>query len=92
VENQHKYITGYRDLNKDEIREMNDIKELGNTVGNLINNIAIASSKLVEENVKDPDKFKHELQQSQRWINIARTHMQQGFMALTRAIARPESF
>lgn len=28
----------------------------------------------------------------QRWVAIARTHLQQGFMALTRAVARPESF
>lgn len=27
-----------------------------------------------------------------RWVSIARTHLQQGFMALTRAIARPTSF
>lgn len=28
----------------------------------------------------------------QRWISIARTHLQQGFMALTRAIAKPDFF
>jgi len=28
----------------------------------------------------------------QRWVAIARTELQQGFMALTRAVARPESF
>lgn len=28
----------------------------------------------------------------QRWFNIGRTHMQQGLMALTRAIARPTTF
>lgn len=27
-----------------------------------------------------------------RWQSIARTHLQQGFMALTRAIARPTTF
>lgn len=26
-----------------------------------------------------------------RWVSIARTHFQQGFMALTRAVTRPES-
>lgn len=28
----------------------------------------------------------------QRWVAIARTELQQGFMALTHAVARPESF
>jgi len=28
----------------------------------------------------------------QRWVSIGKTHLQQGFMALTRAIAKPESF
>lgn len=28
----------------------------------------------------------------QRWVAIARTELQQGFMALTRAVARPDSF
>lgn len=27
-----------------------------------------------------------------RWVNIARTQLQQGFMALIRGIARPETF
>jgi len=28
----------------------------------------------------------------QRWVSIGRTHLQQGIMALVRAIAKPESF
>lgn len=28
----------------------------------------------------------------QRWVSIARTQLQQGFMALTRAIAQPTTF
>lgn len=27
-----------------------------------------------------------------RWVNIAKTHLQQGFMAATRAVAQPNSF
>ena len=27
-----------------------------------------------------------------RWVAIARTHLQEGFMALTRAIAKPTTF
>lgn len=28
----------------------------------------------------------------QRWVSIAKTHLQQGFMAAVRAVAQPESF
>ena len=28
----------------------------------------------------------------QRWVSIGETHLQQGMMALTRAIAKPENF
>jgi hypothetical protein len=27
----------------------------------------------------------------QRWVNIARTHLQEGFSALVRAVARPDN-
>lgn len=27
-----------------------------------------------------------------RWVSIAKTHLQQGFMALTRAVAQPDFF
>lgn len=29
---------------------------------------------------------------SDRWVSIGKTHLQQGLMALTRAVARPTSF
>lgn len=28
----------------------------------------------------------------QRWVSIGRTHLQQGLMALTRAVAKPTNF
>ena len=28
----------------------------------------------------------------QRWLAIGKTHLQQGFMALTRSVAKPEGF
>lgn len=31
-------------------------------------------------------------QVDQRWVSIAQTHLQQGFMALIRAVAQPDSF
>ena len=74
MENQHKMITGYRDLTQDEINLMNMVKGLAAKAG--------AELEIVN-NASDIDK---------RWVAIARTHLQEGFMALTRAIARPTSF
>lgn len=37
-------------------------------------------------------KMKENANLDQRWVAIAETHLQQGIMAATRAIARPEGF
>lgn len=74
MENQHRKITGYRELSQKEINLMNDIKEQGNNMGLALD----ATSKISGVD--------------QRWISIARTHMQQGLMAWVRAITRPDSF
>jgi hypothetical protein len=36
MKDQHKKITGYRDLSQIEINAMNNVKELGNEIGKLI--------------------------------------------------------
>lgn len=76
MDNQHKKIDGYRDLSQDEISRMNHIKGIGKEVGEYI--------KTLEENaVLNVDK---------RWLAIAKTDLQKGFMSLVRAIARPTTF
>ena len=74
MENQHKQITGYRDLSQDEIAKMNRIKALAAEVGALVVDLT-ADTTL-----------------DQRWVSIGRTELQQGFMALTRAVAQPSTF
>lgn len=74
MENQHRQITGYRELNQEEIDLMNMVKGLAAKAG--------AELEIVNAH---PDSDK-------RWVSIARTHLQEGFMALTRAIAKPTSF
>jgi hypothetical protein len=76
MENQHRKITGYRELNQAEIDLMNEIKAFGVQVGELILRVEIAGSV-----VADP-----------RWVGIAKTNLQQGLMALTRAVTKPEFF
>lgn len=74
VDNQHKKITGYRDLTQEEIDLMNRVKVLANGCRNILEEIQADA---------DPDM---------RWLAIGKTDLQKGFMAVTRSIAKPESF
>lgn len=74
MDNQHRLITGYRELSQDEINLMNEIKQAGKDLGDLIATL---------KQLPDID---------QRWVSIGATDLQKGLMALTRAVARPESF
>lgn len=74
MENQHRKISGYRELSQQEIDAMNSIKELAGAVG-----------ILVEELESNPSL-------DQRWIAIAKTDLQKGFMAAVRSVAQPTTF
>lgn len=74
MDNQHRQITGYRELTVDEIALMNRIKAHGEHL-----------QRLVDE-MRNLPGLDH------RWISIGATELQQGLMALTRAVARPTSF
>lgn len=63
VDNQHKFIKGYRDLTEGEIKVINDLKEVGESLG--------AAIKILED-LKGSDKrcvalAKTNLQQGMMW-------------------------
>ncbi len=72
MENQHRKISGYRELSEDEIAAMNAIKALGPQIEAVIDAMPESSDG--------------------RWRSIGTTSLQQGLMALTRAIAKPDFF
>lgn len=74
MENQHRNITGYRELTEREIDFMNHVKAYANELGDMF------------------ERLSQESEIDKRWLAIAKTQLQQGFMALTRSIARPTSF
>jgi len=74
MENQHRHITGYRELSPTEIALVNEIK---------------AKSAEIEALV---EKLRADFGIDQRWVSIGATTLQQGFMALTRAVAQPTTF
>ena len=74
MENQHRKIKGYRELDAKELATMNTIKEHGAAMGELV------------EMLRKLDSC------DQRWVGIGATDLQKGFMALVRAVAKPEFF
>jgi hypothetical protein len=85
MNNQHKHIKGYRELTTEEIELMNVIKTIGADLDETIKFIEVFLEKDNEVH-GSPDA------ESRRWLNIGKTHLQQGLMAITRAIARPTFF
>lgn len=76
-------IKGYRELSQAEIDLMNEIKEKGAEFEVLIKKLR---DNQTAEQHGTPDG------EARRWISIGKTHFQQGLMALTRAVAKPEFF
>lgn len=74
MENQHRQIKGYKELDQQQIDMMNSIKSAGKDIGELLDQLE-TSGKL-----------------DGRWLAIAKTDLQKGFMAATRAVAQPDFF
>lgn len=83
MDNQHRKIKGYRELNGQEIAMMNAIKEKAAEVGDLIAGLEGRVKTNGADGSTPPDG---------RWLAIGKTDLQKGFMALTRSIAKPDFF
>lgn len=94
MENQHRKITGYRELSQEEIDLMNEIKakgeELQAIVYKVYNNIQ-AQNKAAQDGDTEVEK-RLVFAEPARWASIGVTNLQTGLMALTRAVAQPTSF
>ena len=76
MDNQHRKISGYRELSQEEIDLMNEIKALGPEIEAVITRLSNTDSVLIDG----------------RWKAIGTTHLQEGLMALTRSVAKPDFF
>ncbi len=83
MKNQHQHIKGYRDLSAEEIELMNAVKHQAEQVGQLVERLK--TFQYESDGVPNAKA-------DGRWIAIAQTQLQQGFMALTRAVAKPTTF
>lgn len=85
MENQHRKISGYRELSQEEIDLMNEIKAHGAALDATVKKVdAFLSTDNAEHGTPDAE--------SRRWLSIGKTHLQQGLMGVTRAVARPTFF
>lgn len=92
MENQHQKIKGYRDLSQVEIDLMNAIKKEGPVLDMMI--AAVKQHLLTQgQAAKNSDEETRIAEaEPNRWTAIAKTHFQEGLMALTRAVAQPGFF
>ena len=67
------------------VKGYRDLSESELKLMNELKDVAVEVGKWVDVVLDDPDTDK-------RWANIAKTDLQKGFMALIRAVARPETF
>jgi hypothetical protein len=87
AENQHQLIAGYRDLTLEEIAFLNEIKSIGAFAQEILMRLEayLADSK-------DPAAATSTTNCPHRWLEIGRTDLQTGIMALCRAVAQPTTF
>lgn len=95
MENQHRKIHGYRELSQEEIDLMNEIKELGPKMEDLLEKVKLHLAH--QEQVATAMKFQPTLDRIQdatpgRFLALAKTEFQTGLMYLTRAVAQPTFF
>lgn len=86
MDNQHRKIKGYRELSQAEIDLMNRIKTHGVALGELVEDLRNAREPYAQDEPETP------LSCDQRWVAIGANQLQQGLMALTRSVARPDFF
>lgn len=85
MDNQHRKITGYRELDAADIALMNRIKALEAEVEDVVRSVRTH----IDMQGSEEDRWRHAFAEPCRWLAIGRTDIQQGFMALTRAVAQP---
>jgi hypothetical protein len=93
MENQHRKINGYRELDKTEIDLMNEVKALGVQMeGVLLRVDAHVKNKRSVDNGSGTHQQGLDNATPERFLALAKTEFQTGLMYATRAVAQPEFF
>lgn len=99
MENQHRKITGYRELSQDEIDLMNEIKALGSQLQTLCEKVEEHVHEQFRKTALCTDDETSLSEQSRldaadpfHWADRGERTLQEGLMFLTRAVGQPTSF
>lgn len=92
MENQHREIKGYRELSPAEIAVMNKVKAHAEVTAALIREVHQLNSVRFNTPTPAPSVYAEQNGESNRWAALAKTQLQQGYMALVRSIALPTTF
>ena len=88
MDNQHRKISGYRELSQEEIDLMNEIKEKGKKLGEVI-----AKVRMTRHTIEANDHEMEELDMERlKWAEEAEITLKTGIMQLVRAVALPAGF
>lgn len=92
MENQHRKISGYRELSQHEIDLMNEVKargaELDSALSKIASHVASQWSKARTADAHD-ELARLAAAEPNQWLSLGRIQVQQGLMAAVRAIAQP---
>ena len=92
MQDQHKKITGYRDLTQAEIDMKNEIAAAEAARSDLWQKAKdVATSHILDATRLDHNQRAGDLHESARQAALARTCFEQGFMHLSRSVLRPVS-
>ncbi len=98
MDNQHRKISGYRELAQAEIDLMNEIKGKGVELGELVYKLERMNhsnaNKAQIANLS-PDQLCsaiEELGEARAWVQEGKMQLKKGLMPLTRAVAKPTFF
>ena len=103
MDNQHRKISGYRELTQQEIDLMNRIKALGPEIAGVLGDVREhlrKQSDAAEVLTDNPETNTNGLAERDRlnaaqpfrWANEAAIELQKGLMCLTRSVAQPTFF
>lgn len=84
-------ITGYRELDQDTIDLINKVKLHGQVMQELVEEIKLHNLHL-RQRAAGVDLGRLNAAEPERWVALGRTHLQEGLMCLTRAVAQPGHF
>ena len=87
MDNQHRKISGYRELSQEEIDLMNEIKQKGKELGDLLEKVQEHLNKGVVNKMYDPGNYHHA--EPYKWLAKAKERYQEATMFLVRAVAQP---